>query len=318
MTLGFKDKNKKFHPINQKIGVRKSRDQHTKTQGVLIRKKLAVIPSRVEKGNAFNDTNVIRPRVQTVVKNPYEFGDNEGITLRTDPNNPLKIGDTEYWLDLVVHWGKKRFGLEVQTCRPHKKESERDKFTGKDCFGGFIAFSKEPEDLLEIMDKTFNVKFDNDPQQFDLWKRKILTEFEEPEPQASAMQKLIERLSDELEEKTKIAVMDLLAGTKLRESSMKRVKETLEEASENVDLEINNFDFDSSNREEVLKELQQIEKRTREHVEFRIEQDFAQNRPVVLKKDPKLNTEFPIGSRIGNQFVTGIMQFTKKRLLSEF
>lgn len=307
----------KFHPHTPYKGVSKSRDQVTKLEGIKIRKKLAVITRRVEKGNSFDETNIKRPRVQTIIKNPFGFGDNEGITLRTDPNNPLKIGKKEYWLDLVVHWGKKTFGLEVQTCESHKPESERDKFTGKDCFGGFIAFSKEPEDLLDILDKTFNVKFDNDPQQFDLWKRKILTEFDEPEPQASAMQRLIERISDELEGKSKIAIKDLLSGAKLREASKKRVKETLEEATENVDLEINNFDFDSSSREESLLELQKIEKRTRETVEFRIEQDFSKDRPEILREDPKLNLEFPIGARIGDQFVTGIFDFTRKRLLGE-
>ena len=39
---GFKDKNKKFHPITETKGVRKSRDQSMKTQGVKIRKKRTV------------------------------------------------------------------------------------------------------------------------------------------------------------------------------------------------------------------------------------------------------------------------------------
>lgn len=39
MSNGFKDKKKKFHPINNKKGVRKSRDQKAKTQGVKLRKK---------------------------------------------------------------------------------------------------------------------------------------------------------------------------------------------------------------------------------------------------------------------------------------
>lgn len=39
MVKGFKDGNNKFHPITQARGVRKSRDQSIKSQGVLIRKK---------------------------------------------------------------------------------------------------------------------------------------------------------------------------------------------------------------------------------------------------------------------------------------
>jgi len=40
---GFKDSNNKFHPITQSKGVRKSRDQSTKTQGVkLVRKARTV------------------------------------------------------------------------------------------------------------------------------------------------------------------------------------------------------------------------------------------------------------------------------------
>ena len=43
MVRGFKDSNNKFHPITQSKGVRKSRDQSTKTEGIRMkryRKKL--------------------------------------------------------------------------------------------------------------------------------------------------------------------------------------------------------------------------------------------------------------------------------------
>lgn len=39
MVKGFKDGNEKFHPIAQRKGIRKSRNQSLKTKGVLIRKK---------------------------------------------------------------------------------------------------------------------------------------------------------------------------------------------------------------------------------------------------------------------------------------
>jgi len=48
---GFKDSNNKFHPITSSKGVRKSRDQNSKQQGVKIRKQ------RTQNDNFLNDPN---------------------------------------------------------------------------------------------------------------------------------------------------------------------------------------------------------------------------------------------------------------------
>ena len=48
MVKGFKDAKQKFHPITQKTGVRKSRDQSLKTEGILIRKKRSSMKIKAE------------------------------------------------------------------------------------------------------------------------------------------------------------------------------------------------------------------------------------------------------------------------------
>ena len=61
---GFKDKNNKFHPITQSLGVRKSRDQRLKTQGV----RLQRIPYNINK--YYNDIMIESARMRGDLYDP--------------------------------------------------------------------------------------------------------------------------------------------------------------------------------------------------------------------------------------------------------
>ena len=71
MVKGFMDDNKVFHPLTQSRGVRKSRDQTAKTQGLNVTRYKKIIPrvtiQKHGKGNNFNYTVNLSGRGMYVV-----------------------------------------------------------------------------------------------------------------------------------------------------------------------------------------------------------------------------------------------------------
>lgn len=99
---GFKDKNKKFHPINQKKGMRKSRDQKAKTQGVRLRRPnlkeedIIVIPNQGQIMDAFGKLKQKSKWEKNIDEsNSYNEGFDRGIAFAEsafDDIGQLKIG----------------------------------------------------------------------------------------------------------------------------------------------------------------------------------------------------------------------------------
>ena len=75
MSIGYKDKDNKFHPIKQYHGVRKSRDKHAKTKGVKIRKKSE--PFKVSKTDGATKQQLIQMQRADVGRRALDFGMSE-------------------------------------------------------------------------------------------------------------------------------------------------------------------------------------------------------------------------------------------------
>lgn len=90
---GFKDKNKKFHPIGQKSGVRKSRDQKEKTKGV--RLKRSEFKSKLTKEARENFIESIQDQISDdvnteIASNPKAYG----LTQNDVDNSTNKFNNT--------------------------------------------------------------------------------------------------------------------------------------------------------------------------------------------------------------------------------
>lgn len=88
MSTGFKDKNKKFHPISSKKGVRKSRDQSAKTKGVKIRKKSE--PFKVSKTEGATEQQLIQMQRADVGRRALDMGMSEKEMMEWE-----KVADSE-------------------------------------------------------------------------------------------------------------------------------------------------------------------------------------------------------------------------------
>lgn len=107
---GFKDKNKKFHPINNKKGVRKSRDQNAKTQGVRLKRSDG---SRIKKIKIWKFDDAPKELQEKILEKNRDinvgFGDDfwadyDGIIYDRKTN----IGD----YDVFENYGNKYYDLD--------------------------------------------------------------------------------------------------------------------------------------------------------------------------------------------------------------
>lgn len=116
---GFKDSNNKFHPITQSKGVRKSRDQSAKTQGVKITRKARV------KANL--------PDVDISEEN-WGFQTMGGKILS---NNGLRLGN---WTTAGWHWDGDENDIIGYLIRINKSEMDKVFIEGMEGLG--ITFKK--------------------------------------------------------------------------------------------------------------------------------------------------------------------------------
>jgi len=101
---GFKDSNNKFHPITQSKGVRKSRDQTAKTQGIKIRKQREDVDEElVQKIIHIHDARGKGEPVETIIKEkPTRNVAGKAITLQSGAKASYERVKGER--DLVLHY----------------------------------------------------------------------------------------------------------------------------------------------------------------------------------------------------------------------
>jgi hypothetical protein len=95
MVKGFMDENKVFHPLTQSRGVRKSRDQTAKAQGINVTRYKKIIPrvtiQKHGKGNNFNYTVNLSGRGMYVVGTKNE-AEERAQDMRESVQSYLKNG----------------------------------------------------------------------------------------------------------------------------------------------------------------------------------------------------------------------------------
>lgn len=156
---GFKDKNKKFHPIKNNKGVRKSRDQFTKTQGV----KMGIV---IRKKSAIEEPNVLDRQVTKLEKSFKEGLD------KMDWSNP-KLKGTKWDIDIAYEGSHGTVDSEYFTITAHREGVGSVSYTE--------AFSND--DWFDPDDTKRSRKIENDPNfaqmEYEKWLASMLELYED-------------------------------------------------------------------------------------------------------------------------------------------
>ena len=161
---GFKDKNKKFHPVRDYKGVRKSRDQFTKTQGIRLGKTNN--QSIIRKKSAIEEPNVLDKQITKLEKSFKEGLD------KTDWNNP-RLKGTKWDIDIAYEGSHGTVDSEYFTITAHREGVGSVSYTE--------AFSND--NWFDPDDTKRSRKIENDPDfaqmEYEKWLAGMLELYED-------------------------------------------------------------------------------------------------------------------------------------------
>jgi hypothetical protein len=286
---GFKDSNNKFHPITQSKGVRKSRDQKTKVQGIRIKLPNKIVRGRLKEesfGQTLND-----------IKNLYEEEKEDGNIpknmsfkhfkrkyiqmMREQAKDELKdMTDKEILENFGVR--KKR---KLVLMRNPQSQNDKNHILSS-VLGSNSQFKKEAGETEAELWFTAQVQLKRrgwegkvNRKEFDKW----LALERQKRYKRVAGEEFAQFFRDQKSEEITNEVKNKWENVIVKESMHKLSKgftlQVLDQLTNNFQLEMENVDYDFIKKEKgfigVEKELQEIKKRDLESALFFLEQKFG-------------------------------------------
>jgi hypothetical protein len=150
LAKGFKDSDGKFHPIQNKNGVRKSRDQNVKSQGIKVRKKKDV---ELDVSNPLNENTTPRRT--------------KAMLMKLDMKDPVLTEKEINWMKNNINGsfmnskGKtNEFGMKVQEIINNREGGYR--ITDEQSQKGFDWLKKKPQqNMMGFREKDIVDNFDD-------------------------------------------------------------------------------------------------------------------------------------------------------------